>query len=411
MPFATGFLGLMPLDQSIIFEAAGRMQRGDRLFTDFGISYGTIPVLLQSLLFKITGINWFSYVLHAAFFNAAFAFVVSDLLRLFNAGHYQLRIIATLLIAWAFYPMFGTAFLDNHSFFFGFTAWWIAVRAFKSGKYQMLCWCGPLLVLGFYSKPLPAVCWVVPVIVESAIHFKSIPGYFKWLAFSVVLGMIVALLPFVFFESAAFWYYTFELPFHIGKDRMGGSMPARVLQSLGEHYKIWIPTVVFCMMLMVLHRIPRDRTLQLTWLKLFVVLVITIIAGGITANAFNNNTASVFILVFFVVYSSFLLQPVARKTDRIVRYAGAAMILYYTVYISYYNFSRRVHDIYFTTNDLKNYSPVPGIWLKTENDLYTVSDLERLHQVVQKNECLYIGDLFCIYSLAQQSNPWPVSHI
>ena len=411
MPFATGFFGMMPLDQSIIFEAAGRMQRGDRLFIDFGISYGLIPVLLQNLLFKITGINWFSYVLHAACFNAVFAFVIYDVLRIFIAGHRHLRILATLLCAWAFYPMFGTAFLDNHSFFFGITSWWVAVRAFYSGKYHLLCWCVPLLVLGFYSKPLPAVFWVFPLGLELAVHHKTFYRYIKWVGYSIGLGLLVALMPFLFFQSVPFWYYTFELPFHIGKERIGGSMPARVIQALGEHYKIWIPTIAFSVLLMLVYRTPRDRTTQLTWLKLLVVLLVTIIAGGITANAFNNNTASVFILMFFVVYALSLKTDVPSKVYRMILYTGTALVIYYSVYISFYNFSRRVHDIYFTIDDLKNYSPVLGIWLKTENELYTVRDLERLKQIVHANKCLYIGDLFCIYSLSHQSNPWPISHI
>ena len=197
MPFVTGFLGLMPLDQSIIFEAAGRTLKGDTLFEDFGISYGLIPVLLQSLLFRITGINWFSYVLHAAIFNALFAWIVSNLLSILIVNNQRLRVVATLLIAWSFYPMFGTAFLDNHSFFFGIAAWWIALRAFHSGRYQQLLWCGPLLALGFYSKPLPAVFWAFPVVFELMIHLHTFKLYAKWLAWSLIMGMIVLIVPFI----------------------------------------------------------------------------------------------------------------------------------------------------------------------------------------------------------------------
>jgi hypothetical protein len=411
MPFATGFLGIMPLDQSIIFEAAGRLQRGDRIFTDFGISYGCIPVLLQTLLFEITGINWFSYVLHAAIFNAAFALVIFDLLRLLIRDNRNIRIIATLMIAWAFYPMFGTAFLDNHSFFFGITAWWVVVRAFDSGKFHLLLWCGPLLVLGFYSKPLPALLWVAPVLFELTIHFRRIKNYVKWLTGSIVCGIVVATLPFIVFDSASFWYYTFQLPFYIGIDRMGASLPVRVMESMGEHFKIWIPTVAFLIFLILLYGIPRHRKEQMLLARLMVVLLVTIVGAGITANAFNNNTAPVFILVFFIAYTVYLRRNALINTRKIIRWITAAMITYYAFYISVYNLTRRVHDIYFTTGDLKNYSSVLGVYLKTENNLYTVANIDRLHQIVQSNKCLYIGDLFCIYSLSRQSNPWPISHL
>jgi hypothetical protein len=89
----------------------------------------------------------------------------------------------------------------------------------------------------------------------------------------------------------------------------------------------------------------------------------------------------------------------------------ASLIIYYAVYISIYNVTRRVHDIYFTTDDLRNYSPVLGVFLKTENNLYTVGDMDRLHAIMQSKKCLYIGDLFCMYALSNQYNPWPISHL
>ena len=411
MPFVTGFLGIMPLDQSIIFEAAGRTLQGDHLFNNFGISYGLIPVLLQSLLFRLTGINWFSYVLHAAIFNALFAWLVAAVLRILIANNQRTRMVAALLIAWSFYPMFGTAFLDNHSFFFGFAAWGISLRAFHSGKYQQLLWCGPLLVLGFYSKPLPAVFWVLPVGIEFLFHYRTLRSWGKWLTGSIVFGLMVMTLPFIVFESRAFWHYTFELPFYIGKDRLGESLPVRVMESMGEHYKLWIPTIAYLVLLIGIFPFPAERHVRQMWGRLMILLMVTIVTAGITANAFNNNTAPVFILVFFVSYKMYFLKDGSIKRNRMLKWTATAMIVYYVVYVSIYNLTRRVHDIYFTAADLKNYSPVLGVFLKTENNLYSVADIDRLHAIMQSQKSLYIGDLFCMYSLSNQFNPWPISHL
>ncbi len=411
MPFVTGFLGIMPLDQSIIFEAAGRRLRGDNLFKDFGITYGLTPVLLQSLLFRLTGLNWFSYVLHAAIFNGLFAWIVCDLLRILIANNRRVRVIAALLIAWSFYPMFGTAFLDNHSFFFGFAAWWIVLRAFHSGKYHLLLWCGPLLAMGFYSKPLPAVFWLLPVCYELVIHHRSFKSYVKWITGSIAAGMIVMILPFIVFEARAFWHYTFELPFYIGKDRLGDSMPVRIMESMGEHFKLWIPTIAFLLLLIGIFRIPPDKNVRQMWGRLMIILLATIVAAGITANAFNNNTAPVFILVFFVSFNLYSSINGSIKWNRVLKWVVVVMIIYYVVYITVYNITRRVHDIYFTRADLKNYTPVLGVFLKTENNLYTVGDIDRLHTIMQSKKNLYIGDLFCLYSVSNQFNPWPISHL
>src|SRR5690349_15113261 len=114
MPYVTGFLGLMPLDQSIIFEAGGRIANGELPFRDFYLPYGLVPALMQSVFFKLLGVSWFAYVTHAALINGLFALLVFDSLRMLMPSARTTALVAgSLLAAWSFYPMTGTPFLEN----------------------------------------------------------------------------------------------------------------------------------------------------------------------------------------------------------------------------------------------------------------------------------------------------------
>jgi hypothetical protein len=81
-----GRVGLMPLDQSIVFDGAWRLLCGQVPFRDFGTPAGLAPIALQALLFGAFGVSWFVYCLHAAIFNGLFCVLAFRLLRRPSTG-------------------------------------------------------------------------------------------------------------------------------------------------------------------------------------------------------------------------------------------------------------------------------------------------------------------------------------
>ena len=67
--FYYGFIGLFPLDSFLIYDAGYKIINGSQPFKDYWSITGPILDYIQFILFKIFGINWFSYVLHSAFIN------------------------------------------------------------------------------------------------------------------------------------------------------------------------------------------------------------------------------------------------------------------------------------------------------------------------------------------------------
>src|SRR5262245_40214622 len=79
-----GRIGLMPLDQSIVWDGAWRLAHGQVPFRDFTTPAGLVPMALQALLFRVFGATWFVYCAHAAIFNGAFCVLSFGLLRGFG---------------------------------------------------------------------------------------------------------------------------------------------------------------------------------------------------------------------------------------------------------------------------------------------------------------------------------------
>lgn len=157
--FYYGQFGFMPLDQSILFDAGWRILSGQTPFCDFVMPCGMVPAMLQALCFKIFGVTWNAYLLHAAVFNGLFCALAFLLLRAFGAG-LLLSFFYALATAFFFYAPFGTPYMDQHAFFFLMAALTAAGFAHQSvsprTKTRLWFLIPVLLGLSVFSKQNPA---------------------------------------------------------------------------------------------------------------------------------------------------------------------------------------------------------------------------------------------------------------
>ena len=95
--FYYGYRGVFPIDSFSGFDAAFYIVSGNHPFKDYWIITGPLLDYIQSLLFLIFGINWFSYVLHASLLNMmltlfSFYFFLNIGLKTFYAFIYSLAV-------------------------------------------------------------------------------------------------------------------------------------------------------------------------------------------------------------------------------------------------------------------------------------------------------------------------------
>jgi len=109
-----GNLGVCPIDSFWFFNSGYDVLNGHYPFKDYWTIAGPFITYTQALLFKIFGVSWFSYVLHASIFN--FLISISTFYTLYKLKlniHYCF--FYALLVSILAYPSAGTPFVDHHA--------------------------------------------------------------------------------------------------------------------------------------------------------------------------------------------------------------------------------------------------------------------------------------------------------
>lgn len=233
-----GRRGFLPLDQSIVFDGGWRMLSGQMPFRDFTAPSGLVPSAMQALLFRLFGVSWFAYCLHASLLNGVFAVAIFWLLRLCASTPIEAAVFAALS-AFFFYPPTGTPFMDQHSFFF-MTLMFLAAAAGTAarGSAELACWfvIPTLFTLGYLSGQIPMSFGAVAVALFVAAHPRRAP---RWVA-ALTAGtacLAVALIA-IGWAAGVDWSEairtTVVSPWHVAGDRTARSGvlgPVRMIAS------------------------------------------------------------------------------------------------------------------------------------------------------------------------------------
>ena len=154
--FYSGYRGIFPIDSFLIFDAGFKILNGYQPFKDYWSITGPFLDYFQYLFFKMFGVNWTSYVLHAGTINiilslATFYFFLNIGLKKVHSCIYSIS------IAILGYPSVGTPFMDHHASIFSLLSLMTLILALKKDHY--LYWFSLPLLLGFsfFSKQIPSV--------------------------------------------------------------------------------------------------------------------------------------------------------------------------------------------------------------------------------------------------------------
>ena len=155
-----GHVGVFPLDSFIIFNSGYDFLNGYYPFKDYWTITGPLLDLLQAIFFKIFGVSWFSYVLHASIFNS-----IIVLSTFYTLEKFELNLdscfLYSLLVASLTYPIVGTPFMDHHSAILSMVGLFIFVLALKT-KLNFFWFIMPLILgLAFLSKQTPSIYFII----------------------------------------------------------------------------------------------------------------------------------------------------------------------------------------------------------------------------------------------------------
>ena len=150
-----GFIGIMPLDNTVLYNGGYRVLNGYIPFSDYWLVTGPLLDYLNAFFFYLMGVSWKTFIIHSSIFNLLFSFANYFLfLKLGQSAKYSF--FYSILIALLFYPTVGTPFVDHHSTFFMILAFYSFVLGVNKKNYFYFQLIPLLFCLSFLSKQTPS---------------------------------------------------------------------------------------------------------------------------------------------------------------------------------------------------------------------------------------------------------------
>ena len=232
--YVSGYVGILPIDSFAFFDTGYLILQGYHPFKDFWITTGFLVDYFQAFFFKVWGVKWGSYVLHAAFLNCIFSlsifiFFIKNNLNVYLSSLYAIS--GSIL----FYPTIGTPFAYHHSYLFSVISVLLLSLIIKKSSNLLWFFLPVSMLVSFLCMQTPAAyinLLILLFIVSIFFRQKNISNiiYFICGSFtSLLLFLIYFKLTHVPLQSFIEQYILF--PLTIGSDRITNNSNAFVKLS------------------------------------------------------------------------------------------------------------------------------------------------------------------------------------
>lgn len=237
-----GYKGILPIDSFLIFNSGYDFLNGHYPFKDYWTIKEPFIDFLQASFFKLFGVSWFSYVLHASFFNFLITASTYLTLRFFKLD-IELSFFYSLCVAILTYPTAGTPFSDHHTLILCMLSIYLFLIALKINNNFIWLFIPFLLGLSFLSKQAPTAYIILMISALSLIYFflKKKIKYFIYSSVGVLL-FLSCFASFLFFadiEFEDFFNQYILFPKSLGGTRLDWVFPLefqRIVLRFKIHY-------------------------------------------------------------------------------------------------------------------------------------------------------------------------------
>ena len=196
-----GFIGLMPMDNTVLYNGGYRVLNGFIPFNDYWLVTGPLLDYLNAFFFKIFGVSWKTFIIHSSLINLLLAVSTYFLfIKLKLSNKYSLLYSAFVSIL--FYPVVGTPFVDHHSTFFLILAFYSLILAINEKNYYYYLAIPTLFSLSFLSKQTPAAYGLILATLSILLFcYFDKKNAKKIIYFSIIGSFISIIFLFLFFFS------------------------------------------------------------------------------------------------------------------------------------------------------------------------------------------------------------------
>jgi hypothetical protein len=150
-----GFIGVMPMDNFVLYNGGYRVLNGYIPFNDYWLVTGPLLDYLNALFFFINGTSWNTYIIHSSLINLIIS-VVSYLLFVELGLQKKFSFMYSIFFSVLFYPIVGAPFVDHHATFFLIIAFYLFIFGIVKKDNLFIFFIPFFFVLSFLSKQTPA---------------------------------------------------------------------------------------------------------------------------------------------------------------------------------------------------------------------------------------------------------------
>ncbi|SDU03380.1 hypothetical protein SAMN05444156_1569 [Verrucomicrobium sp. GAS474] len=444
--FRLGRIGFMSLDMPITWDAAWRMMNGQWPCRDFNTPGDVLPALIQIVFFKVCGVNWWGYLVHAGLCNAAFALGVMLFLSRMGAP-VLLSLFVGAMEGWHFNTPIGIPYYDQYSYFFAF----FALAAFTLGVLDR-----NLMLRGIFLLLVPPLCvaTILSKVSPGLYALALLPGIFvvscrrgeRWDAIGVLVASsiltVLGLGLLCWYGGVApdrVWESFFGLPSGIGHERWAAvrweDWRLQAEWRMGRLAGLWIalPAGLAAAVALLVRRergmagsryvkpendLRRDRIRALIWITLAAPWVDLVTFLSADQQALNYLAYGV--LALGTGLTAFGLAAGRGVAARTVYVAAFCLMVAVTVRVelgtAWKMVLRNVNDFGLPeSTKLSEFPPAgrelaPMIWINS-NGQYSAEEFWRVVDFLkEKNEPFLIaGQNTLPYAFCGRVNPFPIA--
>ena len=330
-----GYQGINPIDSFFSFNSGYDVLIGKFPFKDYWTITGPFIDLIQAFFFKLFGVSWFSYVLHASFFNFIITISTFYIFYKFKLNSHYCFLYA-LLVSILAYPSAGTPYVDHQSSYLSIIGIYCFILALNTNLriYWLLL---PIIFgIAFLTKQAPTSHILLISIFLSAIYFVFNFDLNK-IIFGIIGSLIFLLVFFTVFYIGkislnSFFHQYILFPLSLGGERLEFLFPLEfkriILRFKLLHLSLLIPIIVSIREIIKNYKYLKDKEFLIT---------LSLIGSSFALIAHQLMTINgIFIFFIIPIFFGFSHIYCLRHFKKNSRYISILLILLSVISTIYY---------------------------------------------------------------------------
>ncbi|MBL6758821.1 MAG: hypothetical protein ISQ17_03630 [Pelagibacteraceae bacterium] len=333
--------GTFPIDTFLHYDSGSRILNGDLPIRDFWIVSGLTTDILQSLFFKVFGINWFAYVMHSSLFNS----VISIMVYLFFC-ELKLNKTKALLLSISFatlsYTISATPFVDLHATYFLLIATLLIINYFKTSKIYFWPVIIFLIFLSFFSKQVPVAYagLLYSLILTFYFIFKKKYEKIIIIIITIVIFLFITylLLKMLKIEFESFYIQFIDYPRSIGSERLANFEISLI--SIFNKYKFILIPLTYLIYLIFAKKISLEN--KVGFLVFFSFTIVMLFHQLMT----KNQIYIYFLVPLLFGFLESEIQKSKKSFKKFISHSLIILLAFITIkYHFRFNENRKFHEL------------------------------------------------------------------